>query len=95
MTWKAFVRATRPTFLRDSPKNNHCTRNVIVLADSFTLEELNRTMEIRTSERFHPNRKKYKPYRTVEGRLKNKRSVYPLNNPIAYVYCNGTCWQEN
>ena len=42
MASKAFVRATRPTFLCVGLKNNHCTRKIIVLTDSFTLEELNR-----------------------------------------------------
>ena len=43
MTSKAFVCATRPTFLCcASPKNNHCSRTMILLSDSSKFQELSR-----------------------------------------------------
>ena len=42
MTWKAFVRATRPTFPCPSLSTS-CTRKIVELTGSSSLEELNRT----------------------------------------------------
>lgn len=39
---QTFVRATRPTILRASPQNDHCTRNFLHSQNSSTLE-LNRS----------------------------------------------------
>ena len=48
MTSKAFVRATGPTFLYAIPISTINTLvKSIVLTDSFTLKELNRTVEVR------------------------------------------------
>ena len=45
MPWKAFLRATRPTFLCASPKTKS-TRQIITLTDSSTLEEPKRSQTL-------------------------------------------------
>ena len=63
-TSKAFVRATRPTFLCASPKNDHCARKNGILTDSAT-RDLKRSETL-----FDPKI----PFRVMTLKVENFRS---------------------